>query len=149
MQHRDAGDAHIAVEPLDHLVGLLEIRGAHIHRRRGLFGIAQELGAGEGADVGGAGFGRHRRRGPRSRGPDRADEREDILLAEELAGVFERRLGFVAVVQRDQLQPPPVDAAPPVHFGKGGLDAEPHPLAEGRRRAAERTPTARTEPVRR
>ena len=94
------------------------------------FRVAQEGGAGERRDVRHAGVGRDGERGARRRGADRADEREDLVLGDQAAGVGDSDLGLVGVVQRQELQPAPVNAAHEVRFAEGGDDAGAHLVAE-------------------
>ena len=98
--------------------------------------IAQQLGPGEGRDVGNPGGLGHRDRGPRRGRPDRADEREDVVV-DQLQRVGDRRLGLVGVVEGRELHLPAMDAAALVDLVEGGFDAEPHVAAELLRGPAE------------
>ena len=108
----------------DHLLGLLVVGGAEVEHVLQLR-IPQQLGPGEGRDVGNAGGLGHRDRGPRRGRPDRPDQREDVVV-DQLQRVGDRRLGFVGVVQGRELHLPAMDAAALVDLVEGGFDAEPH-----------------------
>ena len=137
VENGDATDVAVLGEPLDHHLGLLEIGGAHVDDV-GDIGIAQEFGAGEGAHEGQAGLARDRRRGLRGRRADRADQREDLVLADQLLGRLDRLVGFVAVVAGDERELAPLDPARRIGLGEGGEQSRAHPLSERRSRSVER-----------
>ena len=136
VQHRDALDVEVAGQPRDHFLGFLIVGRPQIDDV-GPLGVAQERGTGERRDVRHVGVRGDRCGRARRRRPHRADQREDLLLFDQAAGVGDRGLGLVRVVERDQFEPAPVHAAPVVGFPKGRPDAPPHVLAEFLGRAAE------------
>ena len=72
---------------------------------------------------------------------ERVEQREDLLLLDQPAGVGDRALGLVAVVERDELDLAPVDAALGVLGREARLDAR-GDARVGRRRPAERVGAA-------
>ena len=133
----DPGQPEVARQPLDHLVGLLEVGGADVEHH-GAAPAAQELRPRERADVGHAGGRRDGLGGVGGRGADRPDEGEYALLLDEPAGVADRAIRLVRIVEGDQLELAPVHPARAVALLEGGLDPEPHAPPEGLRRARER-----------
>ena len=99
----DLRDAEVLGQPLDHHLRFLEVGGAEVDDVV-QHGVAQELGAGEGADEGHLGLRRHRLRRRRGRRADRADQREDAVLLDQLAGRRGRAAGLVAVVLGHEFQ---------------------------------------------
>src|SRR5260370_38641857 len=59
---------------------------------------------------------------------DGPDQREDLVLVEQLDGLDRRAVGIVAVIAADQLEPAAVDAALGVDLFEGGENALAHPL---------------------
>ena len=99
--------------------------------------LAQEFGAGEGADERRAGRGRDRLGGGRGRRADRAGEREDLVFLEQLLDRFDRLGRLVAVVDALQFELAALDAAGLVDFGEGRVETQFHALAQGRGRTFE------------
>ena len=73
----------------------------------------------------------------RGRCADLADQREDLVLADQALGVGDRCLRLVAVVEGDEFELPAADAAGGVGLGEGGSDAALHLDAEFGRRSGE------------
>ena len=135
----DPEPAHpeVARQALDHLLGFLEIGGADVDHH-GPASAAQELRPGERTDVGHAGRGGDRLSRVGGRRANRPDEGEDLLLLDEPAGICDRELRLVGVVEGDELEPSPVHAPRPVAFLERGADPELHAPAERLRRPGER-----------
>ena len=146
VEDRDALDAEVLRQALDHGLGLLEIGGPDIDHRR-LVRRAQELGPGEGADEGYAGLRRDRLRRRRGRRSDRPDEREHLVVVEKAAGRLDRPLRLVAVVPADELELAALDAAGPVHLAERGKQALPHAEPEGSGRTLEHGRLAEHDPL--
>ena len=100
-------------------------------------GVAQELGAGEGCEVGNARIGRDGCRRAGGRRADGADQGEDAIVGDQPAGIGDRGFRLVGVVERAKRQRAPVHAAAPVRLLERRLDAEPQVLAQVLRGAAE------------
>ena len=126
---RDFGSAEILGQMFDHGFGFLEVAGANIHHQR-LVRLAQELGAGKGADEGRACRGRNRLGGGGGRGADRTGHREDLVFLQQLLGRFDRLGRFVAVVDALEFELPALDAAGLVYFGEGRFQTHFHALAQ-------------------
>ena len=131
----DAGDAQVLGEARHYFLGFLVVGGAHIEDVVQA-GVAQELGAGEGGDEGDAAGLRHRHGGAGGGGADFANQGENGLFLNEVAGVVVGAVGFVAVVVGGEFQHPAVDAAAAVDFREGGDYAEAHLGAQDLGRAA-------------
>ncbi len=124
------------VRCVDPRLGFLIVRGSdidHVAERR----IAQEAGAGEGADERHVGFRCDRLSHLRSGRADLPNEREHLVVIDQTVGVGGRLIRLVAIVVRDQLELPPVDATGRVGFVECREDTLAHPEAEGRRRTIE------------
>ena len=142
----DPGHAEVARQPLDHLLGFLEIGGAHVDHH-GPAPAAQEFRPGERTDVGHAGGGGDRLGRVGGRRADRPDEGEDPVLLDEPAGIGDRELRLVGVVEGDELESSPVHPPRLVAFLERGADPEPHAAAERFRRPGERGGLAEQHPV--
>ena len=137
IEDRDAADAQILGQMIDHGRGLFEIGGAQIDHF-GLIGLAQELCPGEGADEGHPGLARDRLDRDRCWRADRSDQGKDMLLADQLARRRNRPRRFVAIIDRAEIELAAFDAAGLVRLGKGGLDAFLHAAAESARGTGQR-----------
>ena len=99
--------------------------------------VAQDVGAGEGAEEQRPPLQRVGNRDRRGRRSDIADEAEYLILVAELLHRFERARRLIAVVGRNQPKHPALDAAGVVDLVESSIDAELHLLAEFLGRAGE------------
>ena len=134
IQHRYPLKAEIVGETIHHFLGFQVIGSPHVHDVIPTV-IAQKGGAGEGGDEWHAEGGGQRGDGAGGRRADSADEGE-YAVVNQGAAVDHGGFGFIEIVQGNQGQLAPVDAAGAVGFGKGGFDAQAHIDAQLPRRAA-------------
>ena len=102
VEDADLGDTEILRQTGDDLRGFLEVGGPHVDNVGLLPYFSKELGAGKRCDIGHGGIARDRLRGPRSRRAHCADQRVDIVLLDQFAGVRHRRFGLVHVIKGDK-----------------------------------------------
>jgi hypothetical protein len=129
VEDRDLLDLEVFGEVLDPGLGFRVVAGADVDDVLEL-GVAQEHGAGEGADerhLGGGGDGL--RRGC-SRRSDRADQGKDLVLLDQLLSRRDRLVRLVAVIDANQVELAAVHAALLVRFLESRADAGAHALAE-------------------
>ena len=124
IQHRHPLKAEIGGETIHHFLGFQIIGSPHVHDVIPT-AVAQKGGAGEGGDEGHAEGGGQRGDGAGGRSADAPDEGE-YAVVNQGAAVDYGGFGFIEVVQGNQRQLSPVDAAGAVGFGKGGFDAQAH-----------------------
>ncbi len=129
VEDTDAGEVAILGEVLDPRFGLRTITRADVDDVRKLE-VAQEFGAAERADEGNVPGARDRNRRHRGRRAHGADQREHLVVLDQVQRLRHRAVGVVAVVAADELELAAVDAAPGVDLGERGDDALPHALPE-------------------
>src|ERR1051325_5349860 len=121
---------------LDDFLGFIVVARAHVEyvavERR-----AQHFRTGEHSDQRHLRLRHHWQVRHAGRRSDIAEQREDLVLLNELAGRGRRERGLVMVVLRYELEPTPVHAALRVHIVEVLLDAIAHLNAELRGRSAE------------
>ena len=123
-------DAEILGQMLDPGLGLLKIRSAHIDDIA-VVGIAQELGAGKGADERHFGSGCDRLTGLRCRRAHRADQGEHLILVDDLLAFrLDGFFRFVAVVARFEFELTAGNPAVAIGLVEGRQDALAHALAQ-------------------
>ena len=127
IEDRDPRQAELFREMLDRGFGLRGVAGADVHDVLEVR-CPQELRAGDRADEGhvvGSGDRRCRDRGRCAHG---ADQREHLVLVDQLDGLHHRSIGIVAVVAAGQLESSAIDAAFCVELVEGGQQALPRRL---------------------
>ena len=131
---------------LHHRLGLLIVGGADVHHQW-LVRLAEKFDAGERADHGNAGIGRNRLDRGGGRRADGADDREYLVLLQQLLDHTDRACRLVAVIDALEFELASLDAAGLVDFGEGGFEPDLHVLPQGRCRTGQRGGLAKYDSV--
>ena len=129
VHYGNALDAQVVGQTGDYFLGFLIVGGAQVDHAAPL-GIAEETTARERSDVGDAGVLGNGDGCARGWGADGADQRENLLAFDQLAGVVDGGFRLVPIVERHQFEPASVDPALLIHLAEGRLHPEPHVAAQ-------------------
>ena len=124
-----------SVKANDDLFGFLVERGPHVDDVGAQLRDAQELGAGKGRDVGNAALGGEGLGCCGRRGAHGPDQRKDVAPVDELAGVGDRRLGLIGVVEGFEDEAIIVHTAGSVNLPESRKQTQAHALAKQARRS--------------